>query len=815
MNLHGRWSQPSNFREALVARLTLGVGVPIERATLRDWFQATALAARELLVERWHRTNQAVAQSQLKQVSYLSMEFLLARGLQNALAATGMAEEARQVLQEFGVSLDDLEQLEVTPALGNGGLGRLAACFLDSMACLGLPGIGYGIRYEYGMFRQEIVEGWQAERPDDWLRDVNPWEFVRPERQYLVRYGGRIEYEGRRVRWVDGEVVYAIAYDTLVPGHGHDAVITLRLWGAKAAEPLDLAAFNRGAFFEALAQKMRARTVVRVLYPDDSTPEGRELRLRQEHFFVSASIQDILRRFRATCDDWNLLPERAAIHLNDTHPALAPVELMRQLVDDHDLPWDDAWRLVTATLSYTNHTLMPEALEIWSCDLLQRLLPRHMQIIEEIDRRFREQVKARRGEDHDFLAQVSIVEDDGYRRVNMGRLSVLASRRVNGVSRLHSRLVAERLFPCFAELFPDRFDNVTNGITPRRWIMQSNPELSSAIDEAIGPGWRRELAELSALRGYANDEAFTARVAEIKQRNKRRLADIIRRSYGHEINPAAMFNVQVKRIHEYKRQLLNLLGVVARWNAIRAAPEKDWPPRVVIMAGKAASAYHMAKLIIKLAHDIGRRINNDPVTGDRLKLVFLPNYNVSLAERIMPAADLSEQISLAGTEASGTGNMKLALNGALTIGTADGANIEIAEEVGLDDIFIFGMSAEEAMALAASGTYVARELYRANPQIQQVIDQIGGGEFSSDPATFWPIVDSLLDGNDRFFLLADFDSYWQAQMRVDDVWRNQVEWRRKSVRNIAGAGRFSSDRAITDYARKIWDAGFLPRNLSK
>ncbi|WP_137389763.1 glycogen/starch/alpha-glucan phosphorylase [Rhodoligotrophos defluvii] len=811
MNFQERWPQPSSLKQALLARLVLGLGVSQEQASLRDWFQATALTVRELLTARWHETNRQVRDHGLKQVSYLSMEFLLGRGLQNGLMALNILDECREALAECGVRLEDLIELEVTPALGNGGLGRLAACFLDSMASLGLPSIGYGIRYEFGMFRQEVIDGWQIERPDDWLADSNPWEFMRPERQYLVRFGGRVVHEGNRVHWLDGEAVYAIAYDTLVPGHGHYAVNTLRLWGARPVEPMDLATFNRGAFMEALSPQLRARTVVRVLYPDDSTIEGRELRLRQEHFFVSASIQDTLRRFRADYDDWALLPDKISIHLNDTHPALAPAELMRQLVDEHLLAWDDAWDLVTRVLSYTNHTLMPEALEIWPCDMMGRLLPRHLQIIEEINRRFGQQVEARPGDNQpDLFAKVSVIQEDGERRVNMGRLSVLSSHKVNGVSRLHSRLVRERLFPEFAELFPERFANVTNGITPRLWLNLANPKLATLINETIGDGWQRDLSRLADLRPSAEDDAFCGRLADIKALNKQRLAKLIAHRVGIEVNPAAMFDVQVKRIHEYKRQLLNLLHVIARWNAMRAAPEQDWPARVVIMAGKAASAYHMAKLIIKLAHDIGRRINNDPVTGDRLKLVFLPDYSVSLAEYIIPAADLSEQISLAGTEASGTGNMKLALNGALTIGTADGANVEIAEQVGPEDIFIFGMSVEEVAALDASGTYSSREIYRNSQQLQEVIDQLGAGQFSSDPACFWPIVDSLLDGNDHFKLLADFDSYWQAQRAVDRAWRDQPAWLRKAARNIAGAGRFSSDRSIRDYASRIWNAGYLP-----
>ncbi|MGF7161717.1 starch phosphorylase [Rhodoligotrophos appendicifer] len=797
------------MKEALLARLVLGLGVAPETATQRDWFQATAVTLREILVERWHETNRRVHEEGLKQVSYLSMEFLLARDLENALMSTGLLGECRQALAECGVDLNDLLGLEATPALGNGGLGRLAACFMDSMACLGLPAIGYGIRYEFGMFRQEIADGWQVERPDDWLSDSNPWEMLRPERQYLIRLGGRVEHHGERASWIDTENLFAIAYDTLVPGHGHSAVDTLRLWSAKPVQAMDLAAFNRGDYAQALAPRVRAKTVVRVLYPDDSTLEGRELRLRQEHFFVSASIQDIIRRFREDYDDWALLPQKAAIHLNDTHPALAPAEFMRQLVDEHEVEWNAAWDLATAIFSYTNHTLMPEALEVWPSEMMARLLPRHLQIIEEINQRFLSGLRELHGENQDRDGEVSLITGGDHPQINMGRMSVLASRKVNGVSKLHSRLVREQLFPQFASIYPDRFDNVTNGITPRRWLAQANHALSALIDEKIGSTWRSDLARLSQLEAFSTDVDFCARLRDIKQANKLALANLIHDRLGVHVDPASMFDVQVKRIHEYKRQLLNLIGVVARWNAIRAEPEKDWVPRTVVMAGKAASAYHMAKLIIKLAHDIGRRINADPLTSDRLKLVFLPDYNVSLAERIIPAADLSEQISLAGTEASGTGNMKLALNGAVTIGTADGANVEIAEAVGPDDIFIFGMTVEEVAALRASGTYSSREIYRTNHRLQEAIDQIGAGEFNSDPACFWPIVDSLLDGNDHFLLLADFDSYWTAQARVDHAWRDPSAWSTKAARNISGSGIFSSDRSIRDYVERIWQAELL------
>jgi glycogen phosphorylase len=806
MNYCERQPLRDDLQRSLLERLSFGVGVPVEDATPRDWLSAVVLAVRERLVARWHETNREVRNKGLKQVSYLSMEFLMARELQNGLMTLGIEEECRAALAEYGVSLDSLYALETEPALGNGGLGRLAACFLDSMANLGLPGVGYGIRYEYGMFRQELANGWQVEYPDEWLCEATPWEFPRPERTYRVRFGGKVEYRQFRAHWVDTDDVFAVACDRLVPGHDREAVNTLRLWSAKPVEAMDLGAFNRGAFLEALAPKIRSKTVVRVLYPDDSTAEGRELRLRQQYFFVSASVQDVLARFRAEHDDWRLLPEKAAIHLNDTHPALAPVELMRLLVDEHEVDWSDAWRLTQDVCAYTNHTLMPEALEVWPVELLRRVVPRHLEIITEIDRRFLEETRLRRDV---VRSRVCLIQDEGERRVNMGRLSVLASRRVNGVSKLHSDLVREQLFADFARLYPERFTSVTNGITHRRWLLQSNGGLSRLIDESIGPGWRRDFDMLAELGEFAGDAAFRERMREVKRANKGRLAALIAERTGLKVDPAALFDVHVKRIHEYKRQLLNILGVVARWNAIRAEPGRDWVPRVVVMAGKAASAYWLAKLIIKLANDVSARINNDPVSGDRLKLVFLPNYNVSLAEVIIPAADLSQQISLAGTEASGTGNMKLALNGALTLGTADGANIEIAEAVGSENIFTFGLGVEEAQRLKVKG-YSPREIYLRDGRARQSLDQIAGGTFSPDePERFRAILDALLQGGDRYLVLADFASYWVAQNDVDDVWAKPEIWTARAVRNVAAMGPFSSDRAVREYAERVWNADLL------
>jgi starch phosphorylase len=807
MTIHHRQPVMPALADAVWERLTLTLGVAPNEATSGDWFRATALAVRDRLVGRWHETNRIVQEKGLKQVAYLSMEFLLARELENALRSTGLVDECREALDRHGVSLDELMALEASPALGNGGLGRLAACFLDSAASLGLPCIGYGIRYEYGMFRQEIADGWQVEQPDRWLEQPYPWDIQRPERAYRIRFGGRVEHRGFQAHWLDTQDIIAVAYDNLVPGHGHPAVNTLRLWGVKPVDSFDLGAFNRGAYFDAQASKVQCETLSRVLYPDDSTPEGRELRLRQEHLFVSASVQDTLASFRARHSDWSLLPDKLTIHLNDTHPALAPAELMRLLVDEHGLEWDAAWDLVSAVFTYTNHTLMPEALEVWSLALMRRVLPRHTEIIEEINLRYLAGLRRQPHYHPGSETRVEIVE--GGDRVNMARLAVIASRRVNGVSKVHSGLLQTQLFPDLALLHPGRFDNVTNGITPRRWLIQANPRLSADVDAAIGCGWRQNLEEISALAPLSQDRDFRARIGGTKLANKQRLAEHIRCAVGIQVDPQAMFDVHVKRIHEYKRQLLNIMGVVARWNAMRADPRRDWAPRVVVLAGKAASAYWMAKLIIKLIHDVARRINDDPEVGDRLKVVFLPNYDVSLAEVIIPAAELSQQVSLAGTEASGTGNMKLALNGALTIGTEDGANVEIAQAVGRDNIFLFGMTVEDVVRRRAAG-YSARAVYEGDPRLRQVVDQIAGGEFSPDDRQrFQPIAEALLAGNDPFLVLADFAAYWEAQGVVDAAWHDRDRWLERAVINIAGAGYFSSDRTVLEYTDRIWNANLM------
>lgn len=789
-----------HLQRELLHELTRNVGVSPIDATPRDWLQATSLAIRGRVIDRFHQMNARLRATKPKQVCYLSLEFLVARQLESALMATGLRRECAEALSGLGLALEDLIALESEPALGNGGLGRLAACFLESMACRSIPAFGYGIRYEYGMFRQEIADGWQVEQPDDWLTHQNAWELYRPEPAFVIGFGGHVEHRDYRAVWHPAESVIAVAHDLLVPGYRNDTVNTLRLWSARPVTALDLGTFNRGNFLEAVAPKIRSKTVTRLLYPDDSTPEGRELRLRQEHFFASASVQDLVARFVRDHGDFALLPGKVAIHLNDTHPALAPAELMRLLVDEHRLPWDRAFELTRSVFSYTNHTLMPEALEVWQTDLMRRIAPRHLEIIEEINRQLLRSVASR----SDIRADTVAVVGEGPPSVNMGRFSVVMSRRVNGVSELHSRLVRDSLFGEYNKLDPDRFCNITNGISPRLWLYQSNPELCSLIDQTIGEGWK-EAFDLTALARHIDDPGFLPRFAAVKQGNKRRLARSIAATTGIEIDVGAMIDVQAKRIHEYKRQLLNILGVIARWNAMKADPGGEWPARVVLIAGKAASSYWLAKLIIKLAHDVGRRINGDPETSDRLKLIFLPNYNVSVAESLMPAADLSQQISLAGTEASGTGNMKLALNGAITLCTRDGANIEIGDAVGWKGIFPFGLEVSEVERLKREG-YGPMTIVNENEQLRTVLEQIARGDFSpGDPHRFEPIVDSLLNRGDRYMVLADFADYWRAQRAVDALWMDQQAWTRYAVNSVAHMGRFSADRAIDEYARNVWN----------
>lgn len=803
------------FKRALANKLIYAAGRDPVSARPEDWLHAAQLVVRDQLVERWMATTRAQYEQDVKRVYYLSMEFLIGRTFTNALLALEVQDTMRSALADFGVSLEDIANLEPDAALGNGGLGRLAACFLDSMATLGVPGFGYGIRYEYGMFRQTVVNGEQVEVPDYWLTHGYPWEFPRHEVTYRVRFGGRVEArrEYGAARWVDTHDVLAMAYDSIVPGYGTQATNTLRLWSARATEEIDLSAFNRGSYMAAVERKNHSENVSRVLYPDDSTEPGRELRLHQEYFFCSASVQDMLHRYLRTHDSFDLLAERISIHLNDTHPVLAVPELLRLLVDEHGLDWDTAWGHAQRIFSYTNHTLMHEALETWPVEMLGRVLPRHLQIIFDINARFLADLAQATGHDVGLMRRMSLIDESDGRRVRMAYLAVLVSHSVNGVSALHSDLMTQSIFADFARLYPGRFNNKTNGVTPRRWLAQANPPLAALLDQRIGRGWRRDLSQLEALRHMAAQPVFVQAFRRAKQRNKARLAQWVQAHLGIALDTAALFDVQVKRIHEYKRQLLNLLHVVARYQRILADPDGRHVPRVVVFAGKAASAYAMAKLIIRLIHDVAAVVNADARVGDRLKVVFIPNYSVSLAETIIPAADLSEQISTAGTEASGTGNMKLALSGALTIGTLDGANVEIRENVGADNIFIFGNTAAEVENIRASG-YQPRLLYQANPVLQQVLDAIRDGAFSpGEPARYQQIFDTLVDWGDKYLLLADFASYLQAQERVDALYRDPEAWTRKAILNVAGMGPFSSDRTIAQYADEIWHSKpvLLPR----
>ena len=769
--------------------------------------RAAATACRELLAQRWAKTQAQDALlengSSSRRVHYLSMEFLMGRALGNALSALGLEGELRQQLQTLGVQLSDVLEREHDAALGNGGLGRLAACFLDSFAELGLPSFGYGLRYQYGMFAQRIQNGKQVETPDEWMPHGNPWDVPRPELNYPVGFGGRVVLEGGVRRWAPAELLQAQAYDFIVPAHHGERVSTLRQWSAVAAQPIDFAAFCQGDYAAAARHRVAADALNWVLYPDDSTVAGRELRLKQEAFLVSASLQDVIARHVRERGSVQGLALRNAIHLNDTHPALAPAELMRLLLDEHGLGWDEAWNVTQASVSYTNHTLMPEALETWDLGLFQALLPRHLEIIFEINARFLSQVRVRFPGDDALIARVSIIDESGARRVRMAALAVVASHKVNGVSALHSDLMVQTIFADYARLFPKRFHNVTNGVTPRRWLMQANPALSSLIDSRIGTGWRRDLKGLSALKPLAGDAALGREFLAAKRHNKERLAALIRRELGVVVDPSSLFDVQIKRIHEYKRQLLNVLHVVARYQAIIADPNGQWTPRTVVIAGKAASAYVSAKLIIQLILDVARVVNSDPRVGDKLKLVFLPNYGVSLAETILPAADLSEQISTAGTEASGTGNMKFALNGALTIGTWDGANIEMAQAIGTENMFVFGLRTQEVDKIRELG-YEPRLYVEENRQLKAVIDAIASGEFSSGNAhRYRPLTEGLLN-RDSYLLMADFAAYVQAQARVDALYKEPAAWAQQALLNVAAMGSFSADRTIGEYVDRVW-----------
>jgi starch phosphorylase len=807
----GETAELAAVRERIGHRLLYSVACDWHNATRWEWLTGLCYAARDKLLETWLQTRRAQYATDQKRAYYLSAEFLIGRALTNSLLATDTYEPFKQVLTEHGIDLDELRGLEQDPALGNGGLGRLAACFLDSMATLDLPGFGYGIRYEYGMFAQKISENRQTEKPDNWLAFGYPWEIPRPEVIYTVKFCGRVEHFAGIAQWVETEEVRAMAYDMFIPGFRSKGVARLRLWSAKATQDVEMSLFNKGDYASAVQDKNRSENVSRVLYPDDSTMAGKELRLRQEYFFVSASLQDILNRYFRTQEKLKALPDKVAIHLNDTHPALAVPELMRLLIDQHGQEFETAWALCERIFSYTNHTLMPEALETWPVGLFGWVLPRHLEIVLEINKQFLDRVRDEFPDDPDLPRRVSLIDESGERRVRMAFLSILASHKVNGVSKLHSELMRQTIFADFAKLFPDRFTNVTNGVTPRRWLNQANPSLAALIDRRLGEGWQSDLERLSGLKALAEDAGFRAEYRQAKLTNKTRLAQRILEDTGIKVDPTSLFDVQIKRFHEYKRQLLNLLHVVARYQRILVEPSGSFVPRTVIFAGKAAPGYFMAKLIINLINSVAQRINNDQRVGDRLKVVFLPNYNVSVAESVIPAADLSEQISTAGTEASGTGNMKLALNGALTIGTEDGANIEIRDNVGAENIFIFGHNAAEVQSLRAGG-YDPNKYVAENVELRRVLNQIGSKEFcAEDPGRFQPVIDGLLKHGDHYLLLADFAPYAAAHYKVDRLFVQPESWTRRSILNVAGMGIFSSDRAVREYAETIWGVSPVQR----
>ena len=786
----------TGLQDAILHHLTYTIGKDAGHATLHDWRMALSFAVRDRIVDSWFASTRAAYEAGAKRVYYLSMEFLIGRLLGDALVNLRADAEAKAAVEALGLDFDAVLHDEPDAALGNGGLGRLAACFLESLSTIGCPAMGYGIRYEHGLFRQSFDEGRQVEQPETWLQQRHAWEFERPESMYPVGFGGHVADGDGRMVWTPAEAVLAEAYDTPVVGWQARWTNTLRLWGARAVDPLDLTRFNHGDYLGAAAPEMLARSISRVLYPDDTTPAGKELRLKQEYFFTAASLHDILRRFDSEHGDIRALPDKVAIQLNDTHPAIAGPELVRLLHDERGLPFDEAVDLARRTLNYTNHTLLPEALEKWPVDLMAHLLPRHMMLIERIDADH----AARHPE-----RPVPIVADG---EVNMGTLSFVMANRVNGVSALHTELVKQTVFADLHALHPSRIVNQTNGVTPRRWLHACNPRLSGIITEAIGEGWVGDLAQLSHLEAHLGDAGLQEAIAGAKRANKVDLSNWVSATHGVSLDPDAMFDVQIKRIHEYKRQHLNILEAVALWQAIRANPDAGWTPRVKIFGGKAAPGYVFAKKIIHLINDVARVVNADPVTSRYLKVVFLPNYNVTLAERLIPASDLSEQISTAGKEASGTGNMKFALNGALTVGTLDGANVEIRDHVGAENFFLFGMTAEEVVARRAIEGHAGKAI-AADPRLAAALDAIHQGAFSSDdPGRFHDITGNLR-GPDYFLVCSDFTDYWRAQREVDAAYRDQGRWTRMAALNTARSGWFSSDRTIRGYMADIWRAASL------
>ncbi len=777
-------------------------------ATPSDAYYALSLSIRDRLVRKWLRTQQRYKDLDVKRVYYLSLEFLMGRMLGNALINMGYYDECYNILKKDGYVLEDIRELENDMGLGNGGLGRLAACYLDSMATLELPAFGYGIRYEYGIFEQDIENGYQVERPDNWLKYGNPWDILRRELEYCVQFNGRVDRksgpnETYRFEWVDTDDVLAVAYDLPVPGYRNNTVNNLRLWQAKATSDFSFTDFNAGNYVAAVDSKNNSEIISKVLYPNDTMVKGKFLRLRQQYFFVSATLQDIIRKYKINHKSFDKFAEKTAIQLNDTHPVIAIPDLMRILMDIEGLGWEEAWDITVNTFAYTNHTVVPEALEEWTVSIVEGLLPRHMQIIYEINRRFVNYVKENYSADPKVLSEVSIIREGADSKVRMSNLAIVGSHKVNGVAALHTDILKKRILPHFYKMFPDKFVNVTNGITPRRWLKTANPMLSGLITDKIGDGWVTDLSQLKKLEKFVDGQEFRENWKSAKWLNKKLMIQYFDEEYDIPINPESMFDVQIKRFHEYKRQLLNVLHIITLYNRIKDDPLADIVPRTVIFGGKAAPAYFQAKLIIKLINSVAEVVNNDPEIGDKLKVIFVKNYSVSLAEKLIPASDLSEQISTAGFEASGTGNMKFALNGAITIGTMDGANIEIREEVGEENIFIFGLLADEVVKLKENG-YNPRSFYESNPMLKRVIDMISSNYFSQkEPGIFESIIHELLNA-DYYCLLADYQSYIETQDKVSKLYLDQENWTKMAILNVARIGKFSSDRSVKDYAGKIW-----------
>jgi len=803
------------LRRSFADHLQYSQGKDEHSATPHDRYLAVADTVRDRLMRRWIQTQQAYYRSDAKRVYYLSLEFLMGKALENNLINVGLLDNMKAALSGMGLDLSELAAQEPDAGLGNGGLGRLAACFLDSMATLALPAYGYGIRYEFGIFDQEIRDGWQVERPEEWLRFGNPWEVPRPEYQVPVSFYGRTEkaadeHGKLRVRWVDTRQVLGMPYDTPIAGYRNRTVNTLRLWRARASQEFDLSDFNAGDYLRAVEDKNLSENISKVLYPNDVTVMGKELRLQQQYFFVACSLHDIVNRHLKVHPGFDNFADKVAIQLNDTHPAIAVPELLRILVDEQGVEWNRAWEIGRAVFGYTNHTLLPEALEKWPLELFGRVLPRHLEIIFELNGRFLEEVRRGGRFDEESIARMSIIEEGTPKQVRMAHLAVVGSHSVNGVAALHTELLKSDLLRDFHRLWPERFNNKTNGVTTRRWVLLANPELSSALNEVLGPGWATDANELRRLELLVEDEAFRRRFREIKRSNKEQLAEIVLRENGVELDVEAVFDVQVKRIHEYKRQLLNVFHVVHQYLRMKADPSYRPLPRAYLFGGKAAPGYAMAKWTIKLVNAVADVVNHDPDLGGRIKVVFLRNYRVSLAERIFPAADVSEQISTAGKEASGTGNMKFAMNGALTIGTLDGANVEIRDAVGHDNFFLFGLTVPEVQELRRRG-YHPWEVYRANPDLKAVVEAISSGAFSpGEPSLFQPVVDSLLNGGDPYLVLADFAAYVEAQERVSRAYLDYEAWTRMAILNVARTGEFSSDRTIRQYAEEIWKVGPIP-----